>query len=92
MGSGLGGAVWKAVDKFSGRFVAIKIYNPPGLSGFLKKLLVNSLHLVCFQSRFPYRYIKESLLANLAASTILADILAKKLKKAYLAKTQAIFF
>jgi hypothetical protein len=92
VGAGLGGAVWKAIDKVGGEAVAIKIYNPPGLSGVLKKLLINTLHLFCFQSRFPYRYLKESLLANMVASNVLAAILRKKLGHSCLAKTKAIFF
>ncbi len=92
VGAGLGGAVWKAIDKVGGEPVAIKIYNPLGVSGVLKKLLINTLHLFCFQSKFPYRYIKESLLANMAASSILADILKKNLGRNCLAKTKAIFF
>lgn len=92
VGAGLGGAVWKAIDKVGGQPVAIKIYNPPGLSGILKKLLINALHLFCFQSKFPYRYIKESLLSNMVASNILSDILAKNLGYSCLAKTKAVFF
>ncbi len=92
VGSGLGGAVWKAIDQESGQEVAIKIYNPPGTSGVIKKILVNAFHLIFFQSKFPYKHIRQSLFANMVISSILADILSEKLGYPALARTKAIFF
>ncbi|MFC1514463.1 hypothetical protein ACFL5X_00995 [Candidatus Omnitrophota bacterium] len=91
-GSGLAGSVWKAVDLESKKEVALKIYDPRGLSGVIKKLIRNIAHLLAYQSPFPYRYIREAVLANAVVGDMLASVAEKEMGRPLVARTQTIFF
>jgi hypothetical protein len=91
-GSGLGGMVYQARDLDTRELVAIKIYSPTGTSGLLKRLIRNFFHLFCFQSLFPYKYIKSALLSNLVANYLLRLIIEKEIGYSFITQCYGIFF
>ncbi|MDB4349339.1 ARMT1-like domain-containing protein [Omnitrophica bacterium] len=91
-GSGFGADVWKAQDNETGEIVALRIYNPSGLGGVLKRTVRNIAHFIAYQSPFPYKCIRSSLLANALCGDILADIVENASDDLRVVRTKGIFF
>jgi len=91
-GSGLGASVYRAVDLKTGTPVALRVYALSGLSGAIKEFLRNLSHAVAYQSRFPYRYIKEAVLLNMVVGDMLADVAEHEVGAPVVARSRAIFF
>ena len=92
VGSGLGAGVWEARNIATDKKVALKIYNPPGFSGTVKKFIRKLTHLLVYQAPFPYRYIKEAVLANVVVGDLLASVVENESGKKLVVRSRAIFF